>query len=399
MIVPASKSTGTGRWAHALYALSRCGLAECRSLLSGTGSLDDAEKLEASLSTGHLLDAGNTVGMRSILYIGNHLSRGGAYPSVAESFAPLLLPDVRLHLVSRRRNRLVRMADMLWSIFRYGRREAPVVIDVYSSLNFNYAWLCGWACRLRGLPYACVLHGGNLPARLKRSPIRSQQLFANAKRLIAPSRYLQHHFAQHGYPSTVIPNFLPIENYEFRLRRRVAPRLLWVRAFDASYNPTLAIQVVQRLYQQYPETELCMVGPDKDGSQSACRKMADQLGVADRVRFPGCLPKADWIALSKEYDIFINTTNFDNTPVSVMEAMALGMPVVSTNAGGLPWLIDDERDGLLVPTGDDAAFAQRIIQLIRDPQWTAKISAAAREKAESFAWERIKPLWLQVLND
>src|SRR5690606_31616955 len=92
---------------------------------------------------------------------------------------------------------------------------------------------------------------------------------------------------------------------------------------------------------------LCMVGPDTDGSLSQVKALAKQLKVS--VKFTGKLTKSEWNQLSKEYNIFINTTNFDNMPVSVIEAMALGLPVVSTNVGGLPYLITDGVDGMLVP--------------------------------------------------
>ena len=335
--------------------------------------------------------------MKQILYIGNHLSRGGAYPSVAEGIAPLLLPEVRLRLVSRRKNQVLRMLDMLLAIILYGRREAPVVIDVYSTLNFYYALACGLLCQLLSVPYHCVLHGGNLPERLDRWPRASRYLFGRADRLIAPSRYLQDAFAKRGYEAVVVPNFLPIENYGFRLRRQLQPRLLWVRAFDAIYNPALAIRILKGLQERYPGASLCMVGPDKDGSQATCRELAKSLGVAERVRFTGRLPKAEWIALSRDYDIFINTTNFDNTPVSVMEAMALGLPVVSTNAGGLPFLITHDTDGLLVPVGDEEAFLLAISRLLDDAATAEKLSRNGRKKVERFAWEQVKPLWCKLL--
>jgi len=79
-----------------------------------------------------------------------------------------------------------------------------------------------------------------------------------------------------------------------------------------------------------------MVGPDKDSSLGEAKDLAKQLGVAESVTFTGVLPKAQWHQLSEKFDIFINTTNIDNMPVSIIEAMALGLPIVSTNAGGLP---------------------------------------------------------------
>src|SRR5690606_32388170 len=120
---------------------------------------------------------------------------------------------------------------------------------------------------------------------------------------------------------------------------RPKPRLLWVRSFSQIYNPVLALKIVEILKLKAMEVSLCMVGPDKDGSLQRCKEMATELNLP--VSFTGLLSKQEWIALSRDFDIFINTTNFDNMPISVMEAMSLGMPVISTNVGGLPLLIEN----------------------------------------------------------
>ena len=316
---------------------------------------------------------------------------------MAETLAPHLSPEVSLRLVSRRRDKLWRMAEMLWAVWRYGRAEQPVLIDTYSSLNFWYAVACGGLCHLLGGRYLCVLHGGNLPDRLRRNPKWCRLLFGRAWRLVAPSGYLQAAFRAHGYEAEVIPNPIPIENYPFRLRKKLRPRLLWVRAFSAIYNPQMAIRVLHRLSARYPEASLCMVGPDKDGSMAECRALARRLGVADRVCFTGLLPKAEWIALSADYDIFLNTTNVDNTPVSVIEAMALGLPVVCTDAGGLPWLVEDGVTGMIVPCGDEKGMVEQVRNLLNDGHLAEKLSRNGRLQAEKFAMQEVVTAWKDLL--
>jgi len=335
--------------------------------------------------------------LKRILYIGSHLSQGGGYPSVAESMAPLLLPKVHLHLVSKRKRKVNRIVDMLFAILSSGGKEQPVVIDVYSTLNFYYALLCGLLCWLSGISYICILRGGNLPYRLKRSPMMSRMLFGGARDLVAPSGYLQAAFLKSGYAVSVIPNFIPIENYPFKLRSKVEPRLLWVRAFDATYNPQMAIRVLHLLADKYPQAALCMVGPDKDGSMNSCRQLAQELGIADRVQFTGRLTKREWIELSSDYDLFINTTNFDNTPVSVIEAMALGLPVVSTNVGGVPYLIENGVNGCLIEKDNVEDMFHSLSSILDNPSFAEMLSQFARKKAKTFDWEEVKPLWLKLL--
>ena len=99
------------------------------------------------------------------------------------------------------------------------------------------------------------------------------------------------------------------------------------------------------------------------------------------------------------FDIFINTTNFDNMPLSVMEAMALGMPVVSTNVGGLPFLIENNLNGLLIPPNNPGAFVNAIEAICSNDVMARELAKNARLQTEGFDWEKVKQRWIKLLND
>src|SRR5690606_34479389 len=120
--------------------------------------------------------------------------------------------------------------------------------------------------------------------------------------------------------------------------------------------------------------------------------------LENRVSFTGLLSKEKWRLLSTKYDIFINTTTVDNTPVSVIEAMALGLPVVSTNVGGVPFLIEDHERGLLVSSANVDQMVDRIRWLVENPEKSYQIALAARRYAEKFDWERVKQAWFNLLD-
>ena len=146
-------------------------------------------------------------------------------------------------------------------------------------------------------------------------------------------------FKSEGFQNLIsIPNVIEIENYPFLERKKAKPNLLWVRSFAKIYNPMMAVDVFVSLKRKYPEATLCMVGPEKDGSLSIAKQKAAALELD--IQFTGKLTKEEWINESKQYDIFVNTTHFDNMPVSVVEAMSLGLAVVSTNVGGIPFLLN-----------------------------------------------------------
>jgi glycosyltransferase involved in cell wall biosynthesis len=197
----------------------------------------------------------------------------------------------------------------------------------------------------------------------------------------------------------LLPNALDLAQYPFSLRRSPRPRLVWLRAFHRIYNPTLAPKVIARLAREFPDVCLSMVGPDKgDGSLQATERLAAELGIAERIVWPGGVPKADVPAWLSQGDIFLNTANVDNTPVSILEAMACGLCVVSTNVGGIPYLLEHEKDALLVSPDDPDAMTAAVRRVLTEPALAERLSRNARRKAEQFNWATILPQWEDLLR-
>lgn len=335
---------------------------------------------------------------KGLLYIGNRLSERSGTVTTIDVLGKLLQDEgYTVYMASSKKNKLLRLIDMLYTTLKYSQRVSLVLIDTYSTTNFYYAVAVSNLCRMLNLPYIPILHGGNLPNRLKNTKNLSYKLFNGAHINVAPSKYLIAQFQAEGYTNLIhIPNSIEIANYPFKPRHQVSARLLWVRSFAEIYNPMLAISIVEMLQNMGIATELCMVGPDKDGTMDACKHVVATKELP--VKFTGKVTKAEWIELSKHYDIFINTTNFDNTPVSVIEAMALGFPVVSTNVGGMPYLLEDGIDGILVKPNNVIAFCEAIKKLIQDESRTVAIATQARQKVESFDWNIIKHRWFRLLD-
>ncbi|MDP2762176.1 MAG: glycosyltransferase family 4 protein [Sideroxyarcus sp.] len=335
---------------------------------------------------------------KNLLYIGNKLAVHGKPPTAIDSLSINLEQEgYSVITASSKQNKVFRLLDMVFTTIRNRTHIDLVLIDTYSTQNFQYAVIIATLCRMFKLPYIPILHGGNLSNRLKRNKGLSQKLFGKAFTNVAPSKFMMQQFKEAGFHNiTHIPNTIEISNYPFQLRNSVTPKLLWVRSFSEIYNPQLALKIVEMLKKKGMDASLCMVGPDKDGSLKHCQEIATQLNLP--ITFPGLLQKKEWIELSKDYNIFINTTNFDNMPVSVMEAMALGMPVISTNVGGLPFLIENEFDGILVPPNNPEAFVNAIEDLCANNIKVQNLANNARLKMEGFDWEKIKHSWIKLLD-
>ncbi len=333
-----------------------------------------------------------------ILYIGNKLYKKGNNPTSVDVLGELFEQVFVIKSISDKRSRFLRMIHITWILLTRLRNIDYVLVDTYSTLNFYYALVTSILCRIKKTPYLPYLHGGSLPRRLTNSRKLSKLVFANSFVNVAPSHYLKREFEKKGYKCELIPNVIDIGQYDFKHRTVLRPKILFVRAFHRIYNPTMAIKAFAFVQKEYPEAEMCMVGPAKDETSNQSQVLANEPGVERSVKMVGKLTKTEWTNLSRDYDVFVNPTDFDNTPVSVIEAMALGLPVVSTNAGGLKDLIKNNVDGVLVDTGDENNMANSILALLHDPVQASNISSNGRLKAESFDWEKVKNSWIELLT-
>lgn len=338
-----------------------------------------------------------------ILYFGNKLSKHGYTPTTVENLGCLLQSEqLEVHTSSDKKNKLVRFLDMVIFFFRNRKEADAILIDTYSTLNFWYAVVIGRLASLYGIKYIPILHGGKLPERLDRSAAISHRLFMHSAVNVAPSAYLHEAFCKRGYLNTVIiPNFIDEGNYIPLYRYSIGtPRLLWVRSFSDIYNPQMAIHVLAEVRRIYPEASLLMIGGcnGEDECFRQTRLLANSLGLSNAVEFTGKLSKSEWITRSTECNVFINTTNADNTPVSVIEAMALGFPVVSTNVGGIPYIITDEENGLLVESGSVEAMAHSIVRVVKDSALCTRLSQTSVETSRKYSSIAVKESWLSLLG-
>ncbi|WP_395063654.1 glycosyltransferase family 4 protein [Flavobacterium sp.] len=335
---------------------------------------------------------------KKILYVGNNLSKHGFNTTYIEILGHLLEKEgFNVTYSSSIKNQLLRMIAMFIATIKNSIKVNYIIIDTYSTFGFYYALITSQVARIFNTKYIAILHGGNLPVRLKKSPFLCDLIFKNAYLLVAPSGYLLNAFKD-KYPTNLlyIPNTIQLDNYTYREPIFDVPKLLWVRSFSKIYNPKMAIDVVYNLKKTHPNAQLCMVGPDNENLIDECIEYAKNLNV--QVKFTGKLLKSEWIELSKEYNVFINTTHFDNTPISVIEAMALGLPVVSTNVGGIPFLLSNNETALLVDDNDATSMTRAIIEIFENDNLAKKISHNSRFLVESFDWKQVKQKWIEILK-
>ncbi|HET9532536.1 MAG TPA: glycosyltransferase family 4 protein, partial [Blastocatellia bacterium] len=273
-----------------------------------------------------------------------------------------------------------------------------LVIDVFSGASFVVADVASWLGKRFGKPIVMVLRGGALPQFISRHPRWTMRVLSRAGAIIAPSEFLARVAAKQGLRPRVIPNVIDLSVYPYRHRRKVSPRLFWMRSFHSLYNPSMAVRVVARLRSLMPDASLVMAGLDK-GLQSSVRQLADEMGLNGTVRFPGVLDTAGKAREGDAADIFLITNRVDNMPVTAVEACAMGIPVIATAVGGIPDLLKDGETGLLVPDDNDEAMAEAIRRLVSEPGLAERLSANGRSLAERSSWEQVRPMWEEVFAE
>lgn len=215
-----------------------------------------------------------------------------------------------------------------------------------------------------------------------------------AHRIVVPSAYLVDVFARHGLAAESIHNFVEVERIAWRPRAELRPRFLSNRNLEPLYNVACSIRAFARVQAAVPHAELVVAG---DGSErAALEALVAELRLAN-VTFTGRVPHERMAALYDAADVYLNSPDIDNMPSSVIEAYAAGIPVVTSDAGGIPYILRHEETGMLAPRGDDAALAAAALRLLRDPALVHRITTQARAELEAhYVWPAVRDAWLAL---
>lgn len=241
-------------------------------------------------------------------------------------------------------------------------------------------------------PVVLNYRSGEAPAHLARSAV-ARRVLAAVERNVVPSAFLAGVFAEHGIPATVIPNVVDLDRFPFVRRRDIAPRFVSTRNFEPLYNVACTLRAFGLIQQRRPDATLTLVG--RGSEEPALRELAASLRLRS-ITFTGAVRPADIPHIYAQHDIYIQSPDIDNTPTSVIEAYACGLPVVSTDAGGIPFILRDGVDGLLAPVDDHVALAAQGLRLLDDPTMAAQLAATARGFCDRCTWSAVRPLWLDL---
>jgi glycosyltransferase involved in cell wall biosynthesis len=211
-------------------------------------------------------------------------------------------------------------------------------------------------------------------------------LLRRADGLAVTSAYGQVIFQRYGLKASVVPNLLALEEHPLLARTSWPPLVLWVDELEPRANPQMALHALAQLRQIVPEARLLLVGSGSLAEEIVA--LARSLGVAGTVAYRQGLTPQQRADVIREASVVWRTANEDSLPQLLLEAAASGTVIVATAVGGIPELLDDGVDGMLVPPEDATALAQATARVLSRPFLAESLATNARISAERFAWRR-----------
>jgi glycosyltransferase involved in cell wall biosynthesis len=236
-------------------------------------------------------------------------------------------------------------------------------------------------------------HSGEAEDHLRRWPRTAMPILRMADRVVVPSKYLVGVFARFGVEAEAIPNAVDLRRFTFRERRPLRPVLFSNRNLESHYNVAGVLRAFAIVERRVPEARLIVAGDGGEGP--ALRAMARELGLK-QVEFVGAVRPDEMPALYNRADIFVNASLVDNMPLSILEAFACGLPVVTSCAGGIPLMVEDGRTGVLTPLNDHEAAAAAVMRLLAEQGLADRIIGAARDEGRRHTLSASMPLWRAI---
>ena len=334
----------------------------------------------------------------TLLYFGNKTSSFKGTKSVLETLEPLFGEFANVRSASKHKNQLLRLLSMIFLFLFKSKKADFILIDVYSTRAYIYTSVISFLSRLFKKKYILILHGGNLPNRFIKKGKSMRKVFEKAYAVVAPSNYLKSFFDKQGIDTFHIPNVIELSNYALKEREVFNPKFISIRGFGEIYNPMMILEAIKNLKSDYPNLSLMLIGSKSESLYDKVVKFIRENDLEENVTVLDKMSTEEWVRLSEQADFMLSTPVIDNTPVSIIEGLSLGLVIVSTNVGGIPYLLNDGVDAVLVESNDHFDLTDKLKMLIQNDELCKSLTHAGREKAKSYDWNVVKESWKQIFK-
>ncbi len=288
---------------------------------------------------------------------------------------------------------LFRLLPYLLKLWLTLRRVDVVHIMANSGWSWHlFAAPAVWVARLTGRGVVLNYRGGEAAQFFARAFPLVAPTLGRVDKVVVPSDFLRKIFGDYGVSATVVPNiidldkFTPPDGFEQNSRSLM---LLVARNLEPLYDNESAIHAFKLVHDEVPSATLRIAGsgPQREELEG----LVAELGLMNSVEFVGAIDNKDMPALMRSADVLINPSLADNMPISILEAFASGLPVVSTNVGGVPYLVEHERTGLLVEPKSPREIASSVLRVYRERDLRQRLIESAMRAVERYTWSAVWP--------
>ena len=339
---------------------------------------------------------------QSILLVGLFLSEENKHlilRSSSDRLAELYQKHgINVIKASTKVSRLARLWDTASIIIKNRKNFDIAMVPLFGGLSLVLEDIITRLLKLLNKKIILVVRGGAIPEKMKTQAKFYVPTLRRSDVVVSPSGFTLSSLKEYGIDCLLIENVINLSEYKFNNKQSFRPKLFWMRTFEDVYNPEMAVRVGAILNKKYNDFSMVMAGHDR-GSLQMVKDLTQSLNLEDKIQFYGYIQNEDKNRFAEELDFYVCTNRIDNAPVSLTEVMALGMPIVTVNSGGIPFLVTNDVNALMVNLDDDEAMANAIVSIVENPLIGQKLIKNGLEYSKQFGENSVMVKWNQLFSN
>ncbi len=293
---------------------------------------------------------------------------------------------------------IFRLLPYLWTLWRRIGKVELVHVMANSGWSWHLfaapaIWIAWWQKK----PVVLNYHGGEAEAFFNKSMNLVYPSVERSSLVAVPSIYLKRVFNDFGIDTIVVPNIIDFEVFDHvsdKKINRTTPHLIVCRNLETIYGIDIVLQAFSVVIKEIPGAQLSVAGEGAERTQ--LELMARDLGIEGSVSFTGRLNRGEMKKLYESADLMLNASRADNTPLALLEAMAAGVPVVTSDAGGIPLMVEQDVTAKIVPIDDWKFMAEEALQLLSGQEQYTEMIVSGQCAMKNYHWSSVKELWTQA---
>lgn len=288
---------------------------------------------------------------------------------------------------------IVKRIFLILKLFFIVRKFDLLHVHACSDRGFLPAMVGAYIGKIYKKKTILTYHGGGADAFFARKNNLVKNTLQKFDSVIVLSGYLKNIFDHYNLPCIVIPNIAEFDANLYRAKTNIEPKYISVRHLRELYNVKCILKAFEKVKKEIPFATLTILG---DGDQ---KEMLQNWVIKHNLKdvvFVGAVPHNKMNEYLLQNDIFLSAPKTDNMPMSILEAYNAGLLVISSNVGGVPYILEDNKAGLLFESDNAEELASKMVQAVQNEQHTIEMIKNAYQSLDMYKWENIKEKLLEI---